>query len=568
MRKLFFTSLGVIENLGAARQLSAHPPFLYREPLAGEKKPTPPAPFPGKNLCRCSTLLGEGRESWEGGEGVHLPFVNQRKFFSSVHCSVSPHPQSQREPLAAPPSLCRRSSRLARAAIAASVGLAIVGWSGIGAVAASLARSGGQIWEKAIEKPLDSADKCFSLSTGVRAKVGCSPGAMRRDRVGKSAIAQAASETTLSRLVAANTRFGFKLFSAIRQQDANKNIFISPASVAIALAVTYNGAKGSTEQAIANTLELQGMSLSELNQGNAALTSTFASLDRKVQLAIANSLWGKPGEPFQPDFIQRAVNFYGARVSNVDFGDSNTLEIVNGWVRQSTNGKIDKILHREDINSSTVAVLLDAIYFRGAWTLPFLKAKTQNRPFHLLSGDRKQHPMMFQEAQYVSYYQNEIFQAVALPYGEGRLSMYIFLPKPDVSLKTFYETLTAENWQQWIDQFYIEERGVFVGLPRFKIEYEVDLVNPLKSLGMESAFNPGADFTGMSVRGFEITKVKHKTFLDVNEEGTEAAGVTAVTVSRGGKPDISMIVDRPFFCAIQDSETGLILFMGAIVEPE
>ncbi len=533
MRKLFFTSLRGIENSGVVRRLSAHLPLLYRQPLAREKKPNPPASFP----------------------------ANPRKFFSSVHLALSRSP-----------ALCRRPLRLSPAKIAVSFGLAVVGISG---TCFARQHSAAAFWAAVepssplrCEKPIAPAGKCSSCSTAILPKVECSPGAMPRQQPAKNAIAQAASQAALNRLVAANTRFAFKLFSAIRQQDANKNIFISPASVAIALAVTYNGARGSTEQAIANTLELQGMSLPELNQANAALLSTFTSLEGKVQLSIANSLWGKSGEPFQPEFIQRARDFYGARVSNVDFGDFKTLEIVNGWVRQSTNGKIDKILHREDVSSSTVAVLIDAIYFQAAWTMPFSKARTQPRPFNLLNGTQKQHFMMFQEAQYVSYYQNELFQAVALPYGEGRLSLYIFLPNPNVNLKTFYENLTAENWQQWLDQFQIEERGVLVGLPRFEIEYEIDLVNPLKSLGMETAFNPGADFTGMTARGIEISKVKHKTFLDVNEEGTEAAGVTAVGASRGGKPDISMIVDRPFFCAIQDSETGLILFMGAIVDPE
>lgn len=383
-----------------------------------------------------------------------------------------------------------------------------------------------------------------------------------------AAAPQAAGEAWNRQLVAANTRFGFKLFSEIRKRDANQNIFISPASLALALAMTYNGAGGQTGQAIAKTLELQQLSLQQVNLGNAALKASLANLDAKVHLAIANSLWGRQGEPFKPEFIKRTQDFYGAQVRNVDFGAPNAPDVINRWVKQSTNSKIDKILEKNDIDSSTIAVLINAIYFHGDWMVPFAKEKTQERPFTLSDGSQKQHPMMFQKVDYASYYKNEMFQAIGLPYGEGRLSMYIFLPHQGVSLKSFYESLNAQNWEKWMNQFRTEEKGVFLGLPRFHVEYEIDLKESLKALGMEKVFDAGADFTEITPQGFAISKIKHKTFLDVSEEGTEAAGVTAVGGTRGGEPDITMIVDRPFFCAIRDEETGTILFMGSIVEPK
>jgi serine protease inhibitor len=380
--------------------------------------------------------------------------------------------------------------------------------------------------------------------------------------------AQAAGEAWRGQLVAANTRFGFKLFSEIRKRDANQNIFISPASLALALAMTYNGAGGQTGQAIAKTLELQQLSLQQVNLGNAALKASLANLDAKVNLAIANSLWGRQGEPFKPEFIKRTQDFYGAQVRNVDFGAPNAPDVINRWVKQSTNSKIDKILEKNDIDASTIAVLINAIYFHADWMVPFAKEKTQARPFTLSDGSQKQHPMMFQKVDYASYYKNEMFQAIGLPYGEGRLSMYIFLPHQGVSLKTFYENLNAQNWEKWMNQFRTEEKGVILGLPRFHVEYEIDLKESLKALGMEKVFDAGADFTEITPQGFAISKIKHKTFLDVSEEGTEAAGVTAVGGTRGGVPDITMIVDRPFFCAIRDEETGTILFMGSIVDPK
>lgn len=168
------------------------------------------------------------------------------------------------------------------------------------------------------------------------------------------------------------------------------------------------------------------------------------------------------------------------------------------------------------------------------------------------------------------YLENELFQLVGLPYGKGRLSMYIFLPNPGISLSEFYQHLNAENWEKWLDQLNNRQNDVFeaisVGLPRFKLEYEIDLENSLKSLGMDIAFRAEADFSAMTSLPLFISFVKHKAFVEVNEQGTSAAAVTAVAGTRS--PGIPMIVDRPFFCAIRDNETGAILFMGSIVEPK
>jgi serpin B len=242
--------------------------------------------------------------------------------------------------------------------------------------------------------------------------------------------------------------------------------------------------------------------------------------------------------------------------------------MINNWVNQSTNGKIDKIV--DVIEPNTAFILLNAIYFKGNWTEQFPKEATQLRPFTLLDGTQKQHPMMrHQDSASFPYYENELFQAVSLPYGEGRMSMYIFLPNQGVSLKTFYEKLNAENWQQWMNQFNnFDNSGgeVLISLPRFKLEYAIDLKDALKALGMEIAFTKEANFSGMTSSSVSIDKIKHKTFVEVNEEGTEAAAVTEVGGVRSGP--IEMNVNRPFFFAIRDNQTGSILFVGSIVEPK
>ena len=371
-----------------------------------------------------------------------------------------------------------------------------------------------------------------------------------------------------NRLASANTRFGFKLFDQLAKQDAGKNIFISPSSVALTLAMIYNGARSETQQAMATTLELQGMSLPEINQANATLRALLVSADPKVQLNVANSLWTRKGLAFKPEFMQRNRDFYAAEISDLDFAAPNAPQKINDWVNRKTNGKINKIV--DQIPGDAVLYLLNAIYFRGFWAAPFDKAKTKDGQFTLLSGAKKKILLMSQNGRF-RYFENEKFQAINLPYDAGRMSMYVFLPAKNSSLKNFQADLSATNFESWVAQLRSAEGNI--ALPRFKLEYEIVLNNTLKALGMATAFDPQrANFGEMYAKSAGpnvfIGEVKHKTFVEVNEEGTEAAAVTS-----GGMhvtsyvPPFSMTVDRPFFCAILDNQTGTILFMGAIVEP-
>ncbi len=368
------------------------------------------------------------------------------------------------------------------------------------------------------------------------------------------------------KLVAANTRFGFKLFSALLKQDGNKNVFVSPSSVAIALSMVYNGASGETQQQMAKTLELQGMGLDALNQENADLKALLASSDTGVQLAIANSLWVRRGVPFKPAFLQHNRDFYGAQVTDLDFADPTATTTINDWVKQSTRGKITKIV--DGLKPDDVMFLINAIYFKGGWTKTFDTSETVNKPFHLAPGKQKSYPMMAQSGSY-RYYENAQFQAVSLPYGKKRVSLYIFLPKQSSNLANFSKTLTAENWQRWMGQFKTQSGSIQV--PRFKLEYEVELKDALSALGMPIAFDPKATFDNLSSLSTKIDQVKHKTFVEVNEEGTEAAAATSigiVTTSMPTDEPFEFTVDRPFFCAIRDNQTGTVLFMGSIVDPK
>jgi serine protease inhibitor len=404
---------------------------------------------------------------------------------------------------------------------------------------------------------------------------GCSQVESNKSALAQSSLPQ--PETPLqkktvntdTRIVESSNKFGFKLFSEVLKDDKGENnVFISPSSVAIALAMTYNGASGSTQQAMAKTLELQGMNLPEINSSYAAvLKQLSANQDAKIQLSIANSLWANQDVSFAPDFLKRTQDFYQAKASNLDFKDAAASNIINNWVKENTKGKITKIV--EKIEPEQVLFLINAIYFKGNWTNEFDKSQTAQYPFYITSSRRKQHPMMSQEGDY-RYYENEQFQAVNLPYGkDGKISFYIFLPKQNSNLKAFYQNLSFENWEKWMTQFN-KQKG-FIRLPRFKTDYEVTLNDALKSLGMEEAFSNKANFSGMG-KNFAISQVKHKTFVEVNEEGTEAAAATSVgivTTSLRDEPEpFRMIVDRPFFCAIRDNQTGNVLFMGSILEPQ
>ncbi len=370
---------------------------------------------------------------------------------------------------------------------------------------------------------------------------------------------EATDDTDVSSVASANTRFGFKLLHDLQERDSGGNIFISPLSISIALTMTYNGAVGETERTMAEVLEIDGLDLSTINNSNKALRNSLENPDPKVEISIANSIWYRQGMVFNPDFLERNRSFFGAMVAALDFSSPQGTGTINEWVDTNTNGKIQKIVDR--INPQTLLFLINAIYFKGNWQDKFDPSRTRQGTFHLSDGSEKPAQMMRREGEY-PYFRGENFEATSLPYGDGRLSMYIFLPNRDSNLNEFLRNLNEENWEGWISQ--LQDRRHEMVLPRFKLEYEVSLNDTLETLGMGIAFGGGADFSGMGPSLF-ISEVKHKTFVKVNEEGTEAAAVTAVVGVKSLPP--AFRVDRPFFFAIYDAETETILFMGTVTEP-
>jgi serine protease inhibitor len=367
------------------------------------------------------------------------------------------------------------------------------------------------------------------------------------------------------RLVAANNRFGFELFKQLHQKDQGKNVFYSPLSVALALSMTYNGAAGETREAMRRILKTEGLSLDELNGASAALINSLMSSDPKVELAIANSIWTRKEVTFREDFLERNRQFFGAEIASLDFSGPGALSTINNWVSRNTKRKIPAIIDQIDPNE--VMFLINAIYFKGQWEKKFKKELTNNEPFYSLSGPQKNVPMMSQSGDY-QYYRGDKFQAVRLLYGAKSASLDIFLPDKDSSIDELLKRLSFEQYGQWAASFY--ETPGEIKIPRFKMDYESSLNDPLKTMGMEVAFVGGkADFSGMRDQNdLYISEVKHKAFVEVNEEGTEAAAATSVGIALvSARMPFSFVADHPFLMIIRDQRTDAILFMGVVVDP-
>jgi serpin B len=365
-------------------------------------------------------------------------------------------------------------------------------------------------------------------------------------------------------VVEAQNRFGFELFQGIVEEPSN--VMISPTSIAYALSMTYNGAAGETREAMAKTLEVQDLSLEDVNLGNLALSQSLGTADKNVELLLANSLWMRQGFPFKEDFLERNRIYYEARAEELDFDDPETPSLINNWVEEKTREKITEIIG--NLSPQHVMVLLNAIYFKGIWQKEFDPARTREQSFTLADGTQNMVPMMSMKGEF-SYFEDEGFQALKLPYGEGRLSMSVFLPGRESSLAELIDVLNFENWIAFMESFVVMEGNLF--LPRFEFDYERELNEDLIAMGMGAAFDPDrADFSNMSELGpLFIALVKHKSAIEVNEEGTVAAAVTSVEmeVSAVREDEFFMVCDHPFFFAISDEESGAILFMGTVADP-
>ena len=373
---------------------------------------------------------------------------------------------------------------------------------------------------------------------------------------------------------AAANDLGLRLYPQLQRDAKTPNVFLSPLSIHLALAMTYNGAAGKTAEAMAKTLGLAGKSLAEVSAAAKSLLAQLAG-DKGAKLLLADSLWCDPRVTFLPAFLEVNKANYAAEVRNTDFRDAQkAADLINGWTKDKTQGKIPQIVEARDLTQAAL-VLVNALYFKGTWDKPFEKGQTQPGPFHLAGGKTKTLPMM-QRWGKMEYRETESYQAVRLPYQGATTRMIVFLPKPGKTPAEVLGTLTAKAWpalmaEQWKGDGHL-------ALPRFKADYAHSLAPALTALGMGVAFDQSqADFSKMADLktaggAIWISDVLHKCVLEVNEEGTVGAAATAVpmemkTAAAPAEKQFEMVVDRPFVLAIEQIGTGSLLFVGAIGEP-
>jgi serpin B len=377
----------------------------------------------------------------------------------------------------------------------------------------------------------------------------------------------------MTTVVQGDNQFAADLYARLREKTS-ANLFFSPYSVSTALAMTYAGAAGETQKQMAQTLHFK-VPDDELNAAMARLRASLQADDRKdYQLRVANRLWGQKDYAFLPGFLQTTGKYYGAEMGLLDFvqdADAARRQI-NQWVERQTEEKIKDLLPSGVLDARTRLVLTNAIYFKGNWQEKFDKSATKDAPFHLSADKQVEVPTMQQTNQF-GYRATEDLQVLEMPYAKGELSMVVLLPKAIDGLAQLEKSLTSENLQQWTKG--LRRQKVVVYLPRFTMSSQFGLKETLQAMGMTLAFDDRkADFSRMSQgEGLYISAVIHKAFVDVNEEGTEAAAATGVVMTLRSaqiQPQVppTFRADHPFLFVIRDNQTGSILFMGRVMNPQ
>jgi len=372
-------------------------------------------------------------------------------------------------------------------------------------------------------------------------------------------------------VVEGNNAFAFSLYGQLRNR--NGNLFFSPESISTALAMAYAGARGNTAAEMAKTLHFT-LPQQQLNPAMGALLSDLNAVHDGYQLTVANALWAQQGYTFLDNFLQLLKTDYGAGLNQVDFkGATETARLtINRWVEQKTQDKIKDLLQPGTLAPSTRLVLTNAIYFKGDWQTQFDKAQTKDEDFYPSQAQTKKVAFMHRIGSF-SYFDGGTFQVLEIPYKSKELSMIVLLPKDRSGLPALEQSLTASNTQQWLSQMG-ELDKVIVALPKFKSTQQFELGATLGAMGMAQAFSGSADFSGMTGKqDLAISEVIHKAYIDVNEEGTEAAAATAVGMRamamRGPveQPPVFR-ADHPFIFLIRDNRSSSILFLGRMADPE
>jgi serpin B len=365
---------------------------------------------------------------------------------------------------------------------------------------------------------------------------------------------------TSGKVLSANTAFGLRLFRNLAEREPDENIVMSPVGLGTVLAMAYDGAAGETAREMAEVLRLESVDRDQVNEAYASLMAGLPTPGDDLSLEMANSLWADEEIGLREDFLQSSRLSYRAAVRNLDLSDPGAVGIINAWVEEETGGRIATVI--DNFDPEMVLYLINAMYFKGRWAMPFDSNYTKDRDFTLADGSTKPVATMMTQEEEGHYYLGEGFKVARLDYSGGEISMYLFLPDETTGLEEFYGHLDIENWTRWLSGF--ETGPMLLLLPRFSLEHDALLNDALKTLGMKRAFG-GADFSRMTSTPVFISMVRQKVRLEVNEQGTEAASASLVGFKKG--PALHLAFTRPFCFAVVDNTTGAILFMGTVAEP-
>lgn len=368
-------------------------------------------------------------------------------------------------------------------------------------------------------------------------------------------------------LINSDNRFALDLFKEVYQSEVSENYMISPLSVAIALGMTYNGADGETKTAFEETLRLSGLERHEVNRIHGELIRHLMKVDPKVTMEIANSIWVNQWYTLLQAFADTNRHYYDAEISSLDFANPGSVNVINNWVSDKTHEKIQEVL--DQIPGGTVMYLINALYFYGSWKYEFDENNNLPLTFRLEDGSERQVEAMQMVAD-LAWYANEKFSMAELPYGNDKYSMMIMLPNEGYSTEDIKDGMSFENWSDWMQD--LETTNINIQLPKFKFEYKTLLNQVLSDMGLGVAFGGGAEFPLMveESQDLYISRVIHKTYVEVNEKGTEAAAVTVVEIRETSAIDTPMLfsVDKPFLFVIREKTSNALVFMGKVGNPE
>lgn len=364
-------------------------------------------------------------------------------------------------------------------------------------------------------------------------------------------------------LIASENTFAFDIFKKVVEANPeSKNIIISPLSISTALSMVLNGANGTTRDAIVTAMRMDGLSTDAINNSSKVLREALLSVDKRVLITIANSVWSEHNFVVKKPFTDILTQYYNADTKSFDIKDPMVPGLINTWISEKTNGLIKNMIDRLDDN--TVMLLINAIYFKGKWASEFDKDKTLPSTFYKTDGSTIQVPMMKQKSEY-KVYDGEGFTMAELPYGQGNFVMDVIVPYSRDGVKTILPLINDANLKGWVNQ--MSSRKIDILFPRFKYMFGMELKKILTDMRMGIAFSDNADFSNISSIDLLITSVLHKAFIETNEEGTEAAAVTIIGIGATSVNTNILNIDHPFLYIIRETTTNSILFMGRVVDP-